>query len=192
MATKTYNITRQSAAKLLWVSTRTIDRYVKSWKLSYKKIANKVLLTKEELQSLQNDFSELRQEVNTEIVWGWTQSTQTNWPPAFRGNIEEAIDEKIDKFFLIFKEKDKMLEEKNKVIFMLQQRVSELETRLQHMIALPDYNKEKQTMLVEKEKLENKIRSLKDIVKTEKNKNLVFIGLALVFIALAGFLFLKG
>jgi len=193
MANKTYNITRQSAAKLLGVSTRTIDRYVKSWKLSYKKIANKVLLTKEELQSLQNDFSALRQEVNTEIVWNTTVSnTQTSWTPIVRWEINQAIDEKIDKFFLIFKEKDKMLEEKNKVIFMLQQRVSELETKLQHMIALPDYNKEKQTMLVEKEKLENKIRSLKNLVKNEKSKNLVFIGLALIFIALAGFLFLRG
>ena len=107
-------------------------------------------------------------------------------------NFEQSIDEKIDKFFLIFKEKDKMLEEKNKVIFMLQQRVAELETKLQHMIALPDYNKEKQEMLLEKEKLENKIGSLQGIVKTEKNKNMVFIGLALIFVAIAGFLFLKG
>jgi len=41
------------------------------------------------------------------------------------------IDEKIDKFFLIFQEKDRMLEEKNKIIFMLQQRVGELETKIQ-------------------------------------------------------------
>ncbi|NOZ44396.1 MAG: hypothetical protein GXP45_04630, partial [bacterium] len=73
-----------------------------------------------------------------------------------------------------------------------QQRIAELETKLQHMIALPDYNKEKQEMLLEKEKLENKIRSLRTTVKNEKNKNLIFIGLALVFIAITGFLFLKG
>jgi excisionase family DNA binding protein len=47
--TKTYNITRESAAKLLNISTRTIDRYIKSGKLSYKKVANKVLLAKEEI-----------------------------------------------------------------------------------------------------------------------------------------------
>jgi hypothetical protein len=37
--------------------------------------------------------------------------------------LEKAVEEKIDKFMLIFNEKDKILEEKNKVIFMLQQRV---------------------------------------------------------------------
>jgi hypothetical protein len=35
----------------------------------------------------------------------------------------DALDQKLDKFVLIFKEKDKMLEEKNKMIFVLQQRL---------------------------------------------------------------------
>jgi len=43
---KTYNVTRESAAQVLGISTRTIDRYVKSGKLSYKKVANKVFLEK--------------------------------------------------------------------------------------------------------------------------------------------------
>jgi hypothetical protein len=42
---------------------------------------------------------------------------------AVNPSIEQAIDAKIEKFFLIFNEKDKILEEKNKVIFMLQQRI---------------------------------------------------------------------
>ena len=41
---KTYSITREKAAIQLWVSTRTIDRYVKGGKLSYKKVAITVLL----------------------------------------------------------------------------------------------------------------------------------------------------
>lgn len=184
--TKTYSITRQHASKILNVSTRTIDRYVKSGKLSYKKIANKVLLAKEEVNDLMNEFGALRQEVNTEIVGGGTNNV------AIRNSLEESIDAKVDKFFLIFKEKDKMLEEKNKIIFMLQQRVAEVETKLQNMIALPDYNKEKQEMVIEKKKLEWKLQELRWIVKTEKNKNLVFIGFALIFIAIAIFLFIKG
>ena len=50
---KLYKVTRDQAASLLWVSTRTIDRYVKSGKLSYKKVANKVILNEEELKILQ-------------------------------------------------------------------------------------------------------------------------------------------
>ena len=46
-----------------------------------------------------------------------------------------------------------MIREKNKTIFVLQQRVSELENKIQNMIALPDYNKEKQEAIMEKQKL---------------------------------------
>ena len=195
---KTYNVTREVAAKTLNISTRTIDRYIKSGKLSYKKIANKVILAKEEVLSLQQEFSSLRQELNSEIV---SQNTSIQTPQSSHHanssnlssnkQLEDAIDQKIEKFFLIFKEKDKMLEEKNKVIFVLQQRVGELETKIKHMVALPDYTKEKQEALIEKQKLEEKITQLKNAIKSEKVKNLVFIGLSLVFIAVAAFFILK-
>ena len=173
---KTYNVTREVAAKSLNISTRTIDRYIKSGKLSYKKIANKVLLAKEEVIALKQEFATLHQELNTEIInqsVNVTPSTSTHL--AARGELEAAIDQKVEKFFLIFKEKEKMLEEKNKAIFVLQQRVAELETKIQHMIALPDYNKEKQEAIIEKQKLEEKIGQLRSMIKNEKVKNLIFI-----------------
>ena len=72
---KRYTVTRTQAASLLWVSTRTIDRYVKSGRLSYKKIANKVILNEEELRILQNEFSSLRQEISTELIWDSEKKT---------------------------------------------------------------------------------------------------------------------
>ena len=84
------------------------------------------------------------------------------------------------------------MEEKNKVIFVLQQRVTELETKIQHMVALPDYNKEKQEAIIEKQKLEERIGQLKSMIKNEKVKNLVFIALSLIFIIIAGFFIIKG
>jgi len=74
---------------------------------------------------------------------------------------------------------------------MLQQRVGELETKIQHMVALPDYNKEKQDAILEKERLEARINELKGNVKNEKIKNLIFIWLAIVFILIAGFFLIK-
>ncbi len=184
---KTYSITREKAAKLLGVSTRTVDRYIRGGKLSYKKVANKVLLAKEELDLLQNDFSVLRQEVNSEIV-----GNQNSRSIATRSSIEESIDEKIDKFFLIFKEKDKILEEKNKIIFMLQQRIGELENKINNMIALPDYNKEKKDAIVEKEKLEQRIEQFKNKFKSERNKNIVFVIVLLIFIILSAIFIVNG
>jgi len=115
-------------------------------------------MSPDEINLLSKDFEALRQEPSTEIV---NESTNTNTSLKSNKDLSiDIIDKKIDKFFLIFNEKDRMLEDKNKVIFMLQQRVGELETKIQHMIALPDYNKEKQQAILEKEKLENKLNEL--------------------------------
>jgi hypothetical protein len=43
------------------------------------------------------------------------------------------------------------------------------------MVALPDYTSEKQKLLIEKEKLENKIRELSGTVKNEKLKNIIYL-----------------
>lgn len=178
---RTYWITRESAAKMLGISTRTIDRYIKSWKLSYKKVANKVLLAKEEIAGLQEDYWALHQEITTEVV-KQTELTTPKTVNSVSPSLEKAVEEKIDKFMLIFNEKDKILEEKNKVIFMLQQRVGELEAKLKTMVALPDYTKEKQEAILEKQKLEEKIAELKWTVKAEKSKSVIFLALAVVFI----------
>lgn len=147
---KNYSVTRENAAKALWISTRTVDRYVKSGKLSYKKVANKVLLSKEEIAELQKDFGSLRQETSSEVVWPMSTAKSVT---AVNPSIEQAIDAKIEKFFLIFNEKDKILEEKNKVIFMLQQRIWELETKIKTMVALPDYSRENKKLLLKNKSL---------------------------------------
>jgi len=191
---KTYSITREKAAIQLWVSTRTIDRYVKGGKLSYKKVANKVLLAKEEIDDLKEEFSLLHNEVKSELIWEATTSSSTSHSSdsiALKSEIDQAVDEKIDKLFLIFKEKDKMIEEKNKVIFMLQQRIWELETKIQTMIALPDYNREKQEAILEKQKLEERISKLKEAIRAEKVKNFVIMIFSIVFIWIAIFLLIK-
>ncbi len=189
---KMYNITREAAAQSLWISTRTIDRYIRNGKLSYKKVANKVLLEKDEVKALQQDFAALHQEFDTEVISSSSLETRSTAPlHSTNPQLEAIIDQKIEKFFLVFKEKDKMMEEKNKIIFVLQQRIGELESELKHMIALPDYTKEKQEAILEKQKLEEKIDQLKHSIKNEKSKNLVFIGLSFIFLVVALFIFLK-
>lgn len=56
-----YIINRQEAAKLIWVSLRSIDRYTLSWKLNYKKIWWRVLFK-------QDDLLNIKTEQNTNII----------------------------------------------------------------------------------------------------------------------------
>lgn len=187
-----YGMSREDAAALLSVSTRTIDRYVKSWKLSYKKVANKMLLNPDEIAELKKDFDLLHQNPSSEIVSEreevrqiiWNAKETTSWQMSTEkmSSLNQMIDEKIDKFFLIFQEKDRMLEEKNKIIFMLQQRVGELETKIQWMIALPDHNEEKHKAILEKEKLQEKLSQVNDAMRGEKTKSFVYLAVFVVVI----------
>ncbi len=197
MSEQNYNISREAAAQYLGVSTRTIDRYVKSGKLSYKKVANKVILAKEEVDAIKDDFSLLRQDAEyTEVISSSSNSlvkpvtSNTNTPPS-RGN--EAITERLDQFFGLITEKDKALEDKNKVIFVLQQKLGELEGRMKSMIALPDHTEEKQKLLIEKERLEVKLKEVYSGYKGERTKNVVWMSIMfIVIIAVIVFILMKG
>lgn len=177
-----FTITREQASAELWISTRTIDRYVRSGKLAYKKVANKILLNVDDIKTLKKDFDMLHQNTTSEIVSD-SPSSKSSRSLSTGGDtsaLEKVIDEKIDKFFLVFQEKDRMLEEKNKVIFMLQQRVGELENKIQTMVALPDYNEQKQLATIEKTKLEDKIKQLSQAVRGERTKNYLFLTVLVV------------
>lgn len=179
MSDSIYTITRETASANLGVSTRTIDRYIKSWKLTYKKIANKVLLSQSELAALKDEFNSLHQNtVSSEILWNHdVEEMQVTSPRSAMVSwaLSQVLDQKIDKFFELVHEKEQQVEEKNRVIFMLQQRIGELEGKLQHMVALPEYNQEKQLTILEKEKLEDKVKELTTGLKSEKIKNIFYI-----------------
>lgn len=121
MTTLTYNLTRQQAADRLGISTRTIDRYVKDGKLSYKKVANKVILATEEISTLNDDFSLLHQhdvaaDSTREMPPMNQQGLQLHkLTPTDSGSIREFAD--------ILQKKDVALEEKNQLIYVLQRRI---------------------------------------------------------------------
>ena len=74
---------------------------------------------------------------------------------------------------------------------MLQQRIGELEAKIQTMIALPDYNKEKQQAIEEKRMLEEKLAKLKARVKEQETKTYVVIIFAIIFNIIARYFYVK-
>lgn len=194
MSDLSYNISREAAAQYLGVSTRTIDRYVKSGKLSYKKVANKVILAKEEVDTIKDDFNLLRQDAEyTEVISSGSNSLAKPSSSSNNSGGNQAINERLDQFFGLITEKDKALEDKNKVIFVLQQKLGELEGRMKSMIALPEHTEEKQKLLIEKERLEGKLKEVYSGYKGERTKNIVWMGVMFVIIiAVIIFIFMKG
>lgn len=194
-----YSLSRHDAADLLSVSTRTIDRYVKKGKISYKKIANNILLNSDEIMAMKDDYDMLKKEPSSEVVVQSTQS-QAAVPITSHQSKEIAthisakqLDDKLERFFDVFEKKEQMIEDKNKMIFVLQQRVGELETRLQTMVALPDYNQEKQQAINEKKNLEWKITQLQRKYQSESTKSTMYLWflLILVFVIILIFFFMQ-
>ncbi len=178
MSDLTYSITRQQAADMLWVSTRSIDRYVKGGKLSYKKVANKVLLAREELDSMQADYDLLHQHPVTEtVVIKETQAATNN--KVTRVNSWLGL-WSVKEFAEILQSKDQTIEEKNQMIYALQRKMWEIETKMNQMIALPDHSAEKQDLVLDIQKLELEKKDLQEGIRKEKLMNTAFLGLALV------------
>ena len=93
-------------------------------------------------------------------------------PVQDRSNIKEFVD--------LLQEKDKTIEEKNQLIFAMQHQLGQMETRLQQVIALPDYTLEKNTLEHSIQTLEQEKTYLEDQVRREKLRNMVYIGLVMI------------
>jgi archaellum component FlaC len=89
--------------------------------------------------------------------------------------IGAILDEKLTKFSGLLEDKERLIEDKNKIIYLLQNKVGELETRIKSMIALPEYTTEKQKMIEQKQQLEYAIQTLQKDVKRFKTENYVYI-----------------
>lgn len=170
-------MTRQQAAKYLDVSTRTVDRYVKKWVLSYKKVANKVLLATQEIESLKSEFDLLNQEpmqASREHVVETSRVIQKSIP-------EDSISSwSLNQFAQILEKKDQTIEEKNQLIFMLQRKIWEVETQMQQMLALPEVAEQKDQLQTKIYDLEMTKQTLQQQVKKEKQRNAIYIALCII------------
>jgi len=183
-----YNLTREQAAEILQISTRTLDRRVRKWILSHEKKANKVYLSEEEVRNYKQ-----HKEVSDVVLDSSIKTHNTNNVNIehITEKLEKHLDDNLGKFFEVLKEKDTKLEEKNKIIFALQQRLWEVESKIKNMVALPLYQKEKEEIILEKEHLKTENKLLEEKIKKEKIINIFLTGLIVLIIILIIFLFGK-
>ena len=181
-----YNLSREEAAKILWISTRTLDRRIRKGLLSHEKRGNKVFLSEEEVRNY-NKHKEVQNVVyETKVAPANTVSSQS-FPVNFNqeeliSEISKHMEQNMDKFLKILAEKDKQLEEKNKIIFALQHKVGALETKLKNTVALPLYQEEKEELILEKENLKIENNLLSEKLQKEKIKNIVMIWILIVVV----------
>jgi len=176
--TLTYNLTRKQASDYLGVSTRTIDRYVKKWQLSYKKVANKVILAQEEIDALKSEFDLLQQEPQAPTVERKVTATKTAKAATSLSTGEWLS--WIGEFVSVLEKKDQTIEEKNQLIFMLQRKIGEVETQMIQMVALPHHTEEKEKMQTTITELESTKASLQEQIKRERMWNAIYVALIII------------
>lgn len=198
MSDKIYNVSKEAAAQLIGVSTRTIDRYISDEKLTSKKVGNKVMLNQSEVMKMRSEYDNLPQSNGRVDVLSPETMNNLHWSNTSLStgvNIDELaslLDEKFEKFQQALEEKDTLLEDKNKVIFMLQNKVGELETRIKSMIALPDHTAEKQQLIDDKYKMESMIEKLQKDNSRKNMENRLYLFIFIVIILFLVFYAFKG
>ena len=198
MSDKIYNVSKEAAAQLIGVSTRTIDRYVSDDKLSAKKVWNKVMLNQAEVMKMRMEFDTLPQSngrVDVLSPESMSNLDASKYSLSTGVNIDELaslLDEKFEKFQQALENKDNLIEDKNKVIFMLQNKVGELETKIKSMIALPDYTSEKQQLLTDKQKMEDLIDRLQKDKSRVSMENRLYLFIFIIIILFLVFYAFKG
>jgi len=185
-----YKYTRQEAAELLWISTRSIDRYIKSWKLRARKEWKVVLVKSSDLDNMnswwtpkqeiitENNFSTEKQETNTNSKWIDLRDKLSTWLEEIYSDLRNEV-----------KEKDTIIRE-------LSIRVWRSEEIAKNSVSLIDFKKSQ--FLLEESKshlnqslvdLESDNKKLESDLKYQKTNNFILIIAIIVLFAIAGTIF---
>lgn len=201
---KSYNLSRESASRFLKVSIRTLDRYIRSKKVSTQVIDGRIWLNKEELEALKTgrggvirvdsghvstdrmsmddnvdnmDNVEVFSQDNVQTVSGKTGRTR----PQGSGEAYKNL----------YDELRKELEEKQGRLEIANYRVGQLEAQLKSSIPMLEYHRERYEIKKAEDELKGKINESENLIKRlslsikyEKFSKRIFIIILLIILAL--------
>lgn len=183
-----YKYTRQEVADKMWISTRSVDRYIKAWKLRAKKEWKVVYIKWSDVENL---------------MWNWVKKQEVIVEPKIVENFNKTEEKNIVKndenvswtLWLIYKDLKKELIKKDEIIQNLSMRVWKAEEIAKNSVSLLDFKKsqylleESKTWLLKEVKLlEKEKEKLSSELKYEKTSNIILIIFLVVLLVLAGLL----
>lgn len=181
-----YNLTRQEVAEKLNISTRSVDRYIKSWKLRAKKKWKVVYINDNDVENINGDSKQ-----NWEVIM--PGENKQNSP---ENNKEVIINNKSMTWWLteIYKDLREEIQKKDQIIQELATKVWRSEEVLKNSVSLIDFKKSQFLLEESKWHLNNKATELQknnekliEDLKHEKTTNIILIifTLALLIISWA-------
>lgn len=148
-----YNLTRQEVAEQLNISTRSVDRYIKSWKLRAKKEWKVVYVHNADVDTLLWKW-EKKQEVIVEKNLHQNQTHQKT--------VSKSTENVSGTLWAIYKDLKEEIDKKDQLIQTLAMRVGKAEEVAKNSVSLLDFKKSQYLLEESKESLS------KDLVDLEK------------------------
>jgi hypothetical protein len=185
-----YKLTRQEVADKLNISTRSVDRYIKAWKLRSIKEGKVVYVKQDDVDNLAWDW-EIKQEVIVEKrQFNNTQFEKTNLNSQKLST--QSIDDISWTLWAIYSDLKEEIKNKDQLIQTLAMRVWKAEEVAKNSVSLLDFKKSQYLLEESKENLWKKLEELKteketlqSELKYEKTSNIILIVFVLILLAIA-------
>lgn len=209
MATTTSNTTyldREKASEILKVSTRTVDRYIRKYKLKTKKKGRVLLIRKQDVDKIIQEHVGHLVDLNPpEFSHPLQDSAAQDQESALTvKNIKidqvrtpKAVNEEEKVYKDLYSETKKELQAKQERLEAATYRVGQLETQLKNMVPLLDYTQKEKQLKQSQEALEQKavenkqvIEKMEKEVKTERMAKWIYLSLVGLLLVVEPILFL--
>ena len=175
-----YNLTRQDASILLNMSTRNLDRYIKSGKIRIQKKWKVIYLNSDDVDKIQNKWKN-----NQEVII----SKKSSFVSLEKES--QAIEVKNESTNFIYTDLKKLLIEKDKKIEDLTYALWKIEENLKNSITMIEFKKSQFLLEQSRESLEkdleiekNKSKDLEEKLLKENKINLVLISASIIIFIL--------
>ncbi|EKE28013.1 MAG: hypothetical protein ACD_3C00111G0030 [uncultured bacterium (gcode 4)] len=168
-----YSIDREQAAKELNMSTRTIDRYIRAWKIRSQKRWKKVFLHDQDIKIfktwwIQEDY---------EIIEPASEVIFDTW------FVTKAIDSTRN-YKNLYEDTQKIIEKKDEIIKDISYRLGKAEVELKNSIPMLEYKKttfllesSNNKIAEEKKEMNDNLENLKEKVRNQELINIMLIAI---------------
>jgi len=178
-----YTINRLEASKALWISIRSIDRYIKSWKIRSEKKWKIVLLNNEDIKNLSWGNNIKKVIVSSDII-----NTDNDW--IFKQNDSKNFVVTFEKMYWMLsneiKEKDLKIEDLFVKLWWAEERIKNSINIIEYKKVQFMYEEYKNQLSNELEKIKYEKLSIIKKLKHEKFTNILLI----IFISILFFVWL--
>jgi len=180
-----YKLTRQEAADQLNISTRSVDRYIKAWKLRTRKDWKIVYVHKEDIENLKNPWTK-NQEIIVPTKKAEVQQDKNNTP---KQEISQKNDSALAVLDNIYVDLKNEIQKKDIIIQDLSIKLWRAEEIAKNSVSSSDFNKTQLLLEEWREIFEKEINNLKHEkykllkdLKYEKSTNTILIWFIFVLI----------